>query len=461
MAIQITRRDALKAAGFALAGSLLGSQFAGSRASAGQKPNIVFIMSDDHRWNHLGVQGHPWVQTPNLDKMAKEGILFNNAFCTTSLCSPSRASFITGQYAHNHGAKNNLHYWNNENETVLEHLKQGGYRTGFIGKWHMPGPLPELRGVDRFITFKAKTGQGLYYDCPLFIDGVETTRKGTYITEDLTDYAIDFIRQEKDKPFCLYLSHKAPHGPFINPPDVDKNLYKDESIDHLPKWAHPFSGMANGEIYGMGLGTVEGKHKKYNRLITSVDQQIGRVMDELDRLGIADNTILIYTTDNGLLVGENSHFDKRWAYDQSLRLPFIVRYPKGLKNPGRRSDEMVLNIDVAPFLLDMAGLPIPKEMDGKSFKPILKDQQMNLRDDFFYEFYQDFPPYTVPEIDAVRTREYLYVEYNNSRKAPELFDVRKLTNDPVNILTSDQGQQILPGLKQLMEHYRKEKNHDQ
>lgn len=458
MSRKITRRDALKASGMALAGTMLSSMLPGSGFGVTKKPNIVFILSDDHRWNQLGIKGHPWIKTPNLDRLAKEGVLFNNAFCTTSLCSPSRASFITGQYAHHHGVKNNLDIWDNRNETVLEHLKKGGYRTGFIGKWHMPGPLPKLRGVDKFITFQAKTGQGLYFNCPLIIDGVETKREGTYITEDLTDYAIDFIRQEKDNPFCLYLAHKAPHGPFTNPPDVDRNLYKDESIDHLPKRAHKFSGMANGEIYGMGLGTVESKHKKYSRLITSVDQQIGRVMDELDRLGIADNTILVYTTDNGLLVGENGYFDKRWAYDQSLRLPFIVRYPNGIKNPNRQSDEMILNIDVAPFLLDMAGVPIPAHMDGISFSSVLQDRKTSLRESFLYEFYKDFPPYTVPGIDAVRTREYLYVEYNESRMTPELFDVRHLTKDPVNILETPGGQQALPGLKQLLEQYRREKN---
>ncbi len=459
MTFKITRRDILKTAGMTLAGSLLGPLMPTNGFSSSKKPNIVFILSDDHRWNHLGIKGHPWIQTPNLDRMAQEGVLFSNAFCTTSLCSPSRASFITGQYVHHHGVKNNLHVWNNDNQTVLEHLKMGGYNTAFIGKWHMPGPLPELRGVDRFITFTARTGQGLYHDCPLIIDGVETERKGTYITEDLTDYAIDFIRQEKDNPFCLYLAHKAPHGPFITPPDVGENLYRDESIDHLPKKAHAFSGMANGEIYGMGLGTVESKYKKYSRLISSVDLQVGRVMDELDCLGIADNTILVYTTDNGLLVGENGHFDKRWAYDQCLRLPFIVRYPNGIKNPGRQSNEMVLNIDVAPFILDMAGLPISEHMDGISFRTVLQDRETNLRDSFLYEFYKDFPPYTVPDIDAVRTRQYLYVEYNQSRWEPELFDVHTLSENPLNMLETTEGQKALPELKQLLEQYRKEKYH--
>ncbi len=459
MAYKLTRRELLKSSAKALATGVVGSMIPQTLSAGPDQPNIVFILSDDHRWDHMGVAGHPWIRTPNLDRLAGEGVLFNNAFCTTSLCSPSRASIITGQYAHNHGVINNLSFWDNKNTTFLELLKKGGYQTGFIGKWHMPGPLPELRGLDRFITFTARTGQGVYHDCPLIIDGEEVERKGTYISEDLTDYAIDFMQQQKDSPFCLYLSHKAAHGPFITPPDVKEELYSDESIDHLPKWAHRFAGMVNGEIYGGWLFNVENKYKRYCRLITSIDQQVGRVLDELDRLGIADNTIVIYTTDNGMLVGDNGHFDKRWAYDQSTRLPFIVRYPRGLRNPGRRSDEMVLNIDIAPTLLDMAGLDIPEGMDGVSFKSVLQDQTRTLRTSFAYEFFQDFPPFTVPEIDAVRTREYLYIEYNRSRLSPELFDIREDLDRFENLINTPQGQAILPELKRLMEHYRRQKNH--
>jgi len=432
--------------------------FPGSSIGGETKPNIVFILSDDHRFDHLGVQNHPWIKTPNLDRLTREGVFFNNAFCTTSLCSPSRASFITGQYAHKHGVKNNITYWKNKNVTVLEKLKKGGYKTAFIGKWHMPGPLPELRGVDRFITFTHKTGQGDHFNCPLVIDGVETPREGKFLDEDLADFAIEFIRKEKDNPFCLYLAHKAPHGPFVNPPGF-KAFYKNENIDHLPKWAHRFAGMANGEIYGGFLWNVEGMYKKYCRLISSVDRQVGRVLDELDRLGIAENTLVVYSTDNGFLVGDKAHFDKRWAHFPSMRIPFIVRYPAGLKAPGRRSDEMVLNVDLAPTLLDMAGLPIPDGMDGKSFRKILENQPVKLRESFHYEFFKDFPPYTVPEIDAVRTRQHLYIEYNQSRMAPELYDVVKDPRNLRNLLGSPEGQRVLPGLKtKLMEYKERKEN---
>ncbi len=435
------------------------SLFSGYVHAKDKKPNIVLILSDDHRWNQMGFMGHPWIQTPNLDRLAGEGVVFKNAFCTTSLCSPSRACFITGQYAHKHGVKNNITPWDNKNVTVLELLKKGGYKTAFIGKWHMPGHFPQLRGVDRFITFTAKTGQGQYYDCPLIIDGVETQRKGKYLTKDLTDYAIDFIQKEKDHPFCLYLAHKAPHGPF-KPPQGLKGFYKNKDMDHLlPKWAHRYAGMCNGEIYGGVLWNVEAQYKKYCALLTSVDRQIGRVLDELDRLGIADNTMVIYSTDNGYLFGDKAHFDKRWAYEPSLRIPFIVRYPAGIKNPGSRTDSMVLSVDLAPTLLNLAGLPVPDNMDGKSILPILKNQSIRLRDAFHYEFFKDFPPYTVPGIDAVRTEKYLYIEYNHSRMKPELYNI---LNDPENendLMKTPEGAKVLPKLKILLDEYKRRKYH--
>ena len=423
-----------------------------------KKPNIVFILSDDHRWNHMGFMDHPWIQTPNMDRMAKEGMVFNNAFCTTSLCSPSRASFVTGQYAHKHGVKNNITPWNNKNVTVLELLKQGGYKTAFIGKWHMPGHFPKLRGVDRFISFTAKTGQGQYFDCPLIIDGVETQRKGKYIGEDLTDFAIEFINKEKDNPFCLYLAHKAPHGPFKPPPEL-KDFYEDKNIDHLPKWAHRYAGMCDGEIYGGVLWNAEAQYKRYCSLITSLDQQVGRVIDELDRLGIAENTIVIYSTDNGFFFGDKGHFDKRWAYEASLRIPFIVKYPAGIKDPGNQSEKMVLNVDLAPTLLDLAGISVPDYMDGKSILPIIEGQSVTLRDNFHYEFFKDFPPYTVPGIDAVRTGEFLYIEYNESRMKPELYNILKDPENINNLMETPEGAKVLPGLEIQLEEYKRRKSH--
>lgn len=168
-------------------------------------PNIIFILTDDHRWDAMSCMGHAVIKTPHLDRLADEGILFENAFVTTSLCSPSRASFLTGQYPHRHGVVTNHTPWDNRNVTFLELLKTRGYETAFIGKWHMPGKeLPRLRGVDRYISFTKEGGQGIYYNCPLIIDGVETERKGKYITEDLTDFALEFIEKQRTHPYSFY-----------------------------------------------------------------------------------------------------------------------------------------------------------------------------------------------------------------------------------------------------------------
>ncbi len=454
----LTRRQVVKGAGATLAAGALTGLFPGLSRASGRRPNIVFILSDDHRWDHFGVMNHPWIQTPNLDRLAGEGVLFSNAFCTTSLCSPSRASFISGKYVHNHGVINNLTPWNNKNLTVLELLKRGGYRTGFIGKWHMPGGLPKLRGVDEFVSFTYKTGQGVHFDCPLVIDGQETPRPGKYLGEDLTDLALEFINQPSHEPFALYLCHKAPHHPFTPPHDLE-DLYRDESIAHLPKSAHHrFAGMVNDEVYGGMLWNVEAKYKKYCSLITSVDQQVGRVMDQLERLGIAENTIVIYSTDNGYLMGDKGHFDKRWAYDRAMRIPMIVRYPDGFKNAGQRSEEMVLNIDLAPTLLDLAGLPVDGGMDGRSFSPVLQDPTVPFREWFPYEFYKDFPPYTVPSCDAIRTRSHLYVDYNDSRRASELYDIRTDPENLHDLMGSREAHDLLPEMERRIEQFRRSKN---
>jgi N-acetylglucosamine-6-sulfatase len=226
-----------------------------------KRPNIIFILSDDHRWDYLSCLGHPFLKTPNMDRLAREGMLFSNAFVTTSLCSPSRASFLTGQYAHTHGVRNNLTVWRNENVTFMELLKEAGYDTAFMGKWHMPGQLPQLRGVDQFITFTVQGGQGRYFDCPLIVDGAEAPSRKPYITEELTDYALEFIGKERENPFCLYLSHKAVHHQFLPPPELD-HLYDDVELP-LPKEADSWITMTRGNTYAGLFGPLERHWRNY------------------------------------------------------------------------------------------------------------------------------------------------------------------------------------------------------
>ncbi len=414
------------------------------------KPNFIVILVDDQRWDHLSCMGHPFLKTPNMDRLAAEGMLFQNAFVTTSLCSPSRASCLTGLYAHTHGVKNNLTPWDNTNTTFMEQLQTAGYRNAFIGKWHMPGRLPELRGVDRFVTFTVQGGQGQYFDCPLIVDGVEVQRPGKYITTDLTDFALEFIRAEKDGPFCLYLAHKAAHHQFLPPPET-KDIYKDEDLSFLPPESFSAETWTPGAYWEGPLGPLEKHYRNYCETLAAVDQQLGRLMDELDVLGVSQNTVIIYTSDNGYSWGEHIRNGKRWATEENMRVPLLVRYPAGLAAPGRRPEEMGLNIDLAPTILDLAGIPIPPEMEGQSLKPILQEQETAWRESFLYEYFKDFP-YNVPEQNAVRTKEYLYVEYEGPRQ-PELYNI---LNDPHtlnNILDKPEGQAQLPELQRLLQSY--------
>ncbi len=438
----ITRRNALKVGAAALI--VIGLLLPIPAMSNEKKPNILFILSDDHRWDAMSCMGHPVIKTPNMDRIAREGVLFKNAFVTTSLCSPSRASFLTGQYAHHHGVKNNLTPWNNNNVTFLELIKKAGYSTGFIGKWHMPGEFPKLRGLDRFVSFTADGGQGRYFNCPLIVDGKEIPSKKEYITEELTDYANDFITKNKNNPFCLYLSHKAAHALFT-PSEKFKHIYDGVDLP-MPPENDSWVGCTNGNMYPAPHKAL---YRNYLACLTELDHHIGRVLKKLDELGIADNTIVIYAGDNGHFWGEHHLNDKRWHYEESIRIPFIVRYPGMIKDPGRRADQMILNIDLAPTLLDMIGAAVPENMDGKSIVPVLKNKNTKGRKAWLYEYFRDFA-YNVPEHNAVRTHQYKYVEFISRRK-PELYNLAVDPREMKNLYSSPEGTTILPGLKKMLE----------
>ena len=449
----VTRRRMLRMLGSASAAGIATLAFPGLVQAAPRKerkPNIVFILSDDHRWDYMGSAGHGFLDTRNMDRLASEGVRFSNAFVTTSLCTPSRASFLTGQYAHTHGVKNNISVWNNENLTFLELLKGAGYDTAFIGKWHMPGRLPDLRGVDRFITFTVQAGQGRYFDCPLIVDGVETASRKPYVTEELTDHALEFIEQPREGPFCLYLSHKAVHHQFLPPPELDY-LYDDVEMV-LPREADSWLGMTRGQMWTGIFGPLEHHMRNYCEALVALDQQIGRVLAKLDEMGIADDTIVVYAGDNGYFWGEHRLVDKRWPYEESIRIPFIVRYPRLVKDPGRAADQMVLNIDLAPSLLGMAGVPIPERTDGESFEPILLSASTPGRKAWLYEYFKEFP-YNVPRLEAVRTETHLYAEYQGGR-APELFDVVNDPREMHNLMGTAEGKRLLPKLEEILEGLR-------
>ncbi len=449
----ITRREALAGIGVISAASLTGFGFldrALAANSGSDLPNIIFILSDDHRWDHMGCMGHPFLQTPAMDRLAAEGILFENAFVTTSLCSPSRASFLTGTYAHTHGVKNNITPWNGSNVTFLETMKARGYDTAFIGKWHMPGHIPTIPAIDEFITFTVQGGQGQYFDCPLIVNGKQEPSRKAYITEELTDRAIEFIESRVKKPFCLYLSHKAVHHQFLPPPDL-AHLYDNVDLK-LPKEFDPWITATKGNLlYGV-LGPLPMHYRNYCAALTALDREIGRLLVRLDELSIADNTIVVYAGDNGYFWGEHNLVDKRWAYEESMRIPFIVRWPSLIPDPGRRAKQMVLNVDLAATLSDLTRSPMSERFEGASFLPVLKSALAPGRDAWFYEYFRDYP-YRVPPQYAVRTQTHKYMEFMTGRK-PELYD---LTNDPRehhNLYGTAEGGEVGKELKDRLEGYK-------
>jgi len=397
--------------------------------------------------------GHPVVKTPNLDRIAREGALFRNTFVTTSLCSPSRASFLTGQYAHTHGVVTNHTMWNDRNVTFLELVKKAGYDTAFIGKWHMPGNrLPQLRGVDEFITFTKEGGQGVYYDCPLIINGIETPRPGKYITNDLTDFALRFIEKKRKNPFCLYLSHKAVHFGF-RPPEHLKTLYEGQDL-HLPPESDTWATLTNNNIFVGAPLPMHMLYRNYLRVVASVDEQVGRLLGLLERMGELDNTVIVYAGDNGHLFGEHGLYDKRNAYEESMRIPLLIRYPKLVGRTGPR-DQMVLNIDLAPTLLEIIGAEIPSFMQGRSMAPFLKNPSLEGRDAFLYEHFPVFP-IPIPGITAVRTKDFKYIRYQKGTWRDQLFDLRNDPRELHNIIGTKAGKEALPDLQKRLEQLKEE-----
>jgi N-acetylglucosamine-6-sulfatase len=411
-------------------------------------PNLLVIFSDDHRADHLGITGEvPFLQTPVLDQLAADGVRFDHSYVTTALCSPSRATLLTGQYASRHGVQNNLSAWIPGTPSFFDSLAAAGYRCAYIGKWHMPGDLPDLPGVERFITFTIEEGQGVYHDCPLIIDGVDTPRPGTYVTTDLTDLALEWIAEDPGRPYCLVVAHKAVHHEF-EPPDDLLGAYDDVEID-LPDEAFTYQTLLDRNVWEGTAGRLQTSYRRYCETLLGLDREIGRLLPST-----SDNTVVIYTSDNGYSWGEHVLTGKRWAYDDNIKVPLIVRWPDGIASPGSVVHEPVLNIDIAPTLLDIAGVPIPGSMQGASFAPLLRGDNVEWRDEIFYEYFADFP-YQVPPSQAVRTDRWLYVEYERGLP-PELYNTAADPRQLVDLIDDPAHSQVRQELSQQLADLRRE-----
>ncbi len=422
---------------------------AGYGASAAEKAsrtNIVFIYADDWRWDCLGVvqreEGDkarfPWLETPRLDTFAEQSTRFNQSFVVNSLCSPGRACVLTGQYSHMNGIINNKTPMSPNTQTVATRLRDAGYNTAYCGKYHMDSQRTRP-GFDYVASF---IGQGEYNDCPIILNGKLTPTKG-WIDDISTDYAIKFLKQQtKDKPFFLWLGFKSPHGPRGGKriPERFRRLYADKESRPVPN-CDVQAIFYRGVKPGRGSGAERpGPHyeaiRAYMQHITAIDECVGRVLDALDNTGHADDTIVMIGSDNGFYLGEHQLGDKRSAYDESLRVPLLVRVPGQNAKRGATSEAMILNIDYAPTILDFAGLePLP-EAQGRSLRPLLTGNKPDdWRKAFFYEYFKE-TPYTSPTILAVRTDTHKLIRYPGHDEWTEVFD---LVHDPYEIhnLVSD------------------------
>ena len=412
--------------------------------AAPPQPNVIFILVDDLRADVLGCTGHPFVRTPNIDRIRNEGALFRNAFVTTSLCSPSRASFLTGMYAHAAGVtRNEVKVSDPDFErtpSFAQLLQKAGYETGYVGKWHI-APRPDPRpGFDYWLSFR---GQGVYFDPELNENG-RTFKASGYLTEILNDKAIEFLQRERSKPFCLYLSHKAVHDPRTVRP-ADANLYANEKLPQPPNFNDDLRGkprwlrrhvLARGgdapppaeipdAVPPRRFNPKDKNRLDYLRLLTSIDEGVGRILLVLEKQGQLDNTIIIFAGDNGYFFGEHQSGDKRLMYEESIRIPLLMRYPPLIK-PQTAIEPMVLNIDVAPTLLDLCGAPPASHMQGRSVRPLLDGRGDGWRKSFLYSYWIDLKP-TMPDIVGVRTEDWKLARYPGIDDIDELYDLR---NDP-------------------------------
>jgi N-acetylglucosamine-6-sulfatase len=411
-------------------------------AQAAKPRNIILILSDDHRYDFMGFHpGAPeWLQTPALDRLAAGGAHVRNAFVTTALCSPSRASILTGQYAHRHGVVDNTSAIPKGTVFFPEYLKKAGYRTAYIGKWHMGEDADSDRprpGFDHWVSFR---GQGSYTDPMLNINGERRQVRG-YTTDILTDAALEWMEGQgrQTAPFFLFLSHKAVHAEFV-PSPRHAGRYAGERIPYpesmadteanyreKPRWVvaqrnswHGVDYMYHGEF------DFDTFYRRYAETLLGLDETVGRVLDFVERNGLAKDTLIVYMGDNGFLLGEHGLIDKRHAYEESMRVPMLA-YAPGLIEPGSAVTTVVRNIDVAPTLLDLAGTRSGHAVDGRSVLPALRGERLEGEGDFLYEYYWEYAFPHTPTTFALRGSRFKYIYYHGVWDLNEFYD---LETDP-------------------------------
>ena len=446
----------------------------GARPRAQRRPpNVLFMLTDDQRWDAMSCVADrffPALRTPNMDRLASEGVRFANAFCTWSLCSPSRASFLSGTYPHVHGVRDNFtDYPVGRLPSYHSHLTRAGYRTAYVGKWHMGEGKDAHRPP--FDFWASHAGQGHYQDTEFNVSRtIDSTRfdvqgkrqllKG-YYTHVVTDLAVDWLKTVRP-PFTLQIGHKAPHGRWFVEPKYE-HLFDDVPVTKptaeslltpgTPDWVrrrvktwHGIDGpLYETRDYGTFIRT-------YHATIPSVDDSLGEILETLRAKGELDNTIVAFAGDNGFLLGEHASIDKRTAWEESIRIPLLLRYPDAVRQP-KVVDEMVLNIDLAPTILDLAGVAdVRPQMQGRSTRQLIDGKRDGWRTSWYYQydFEKEFP-YT-PNVRAVRTADWKYIHYPNGEGRPdtETAELYDLTNDPKeqrNLVAEPEAQSNLAELR--------------
>jgi arylsulfatase A-like enzyme len=400
------------------------------------RPNIIFIMSDDHAAHAIGAYGSRINATPHIDRLAAGGMRLDNCFCTNAICAPSRASILTGTHTHINGVTTLGSRLDGRQETFPKLLQAAGYQTAIVGKWHLGhGGVHDPTGFD---YWNVLPGQGLYRD-PEFIDGSEggeyKTHEG-YVTDIITDLALDWLgRRDQDRPFCLLVHHKAPHRPW-EPDARYADLYEEINIPEPSTFDDDYRNRAQAAAAARmrvdrdltatdlkqpvpeGLTPAAEKRWKYQRYIkdylrcvAAIDDNVGRLLDYLDTEGLAEDTIVIYTSDQGFFLGDHGWYDKRFMYEESLRMPFLIRYPRAI-TPGTTNADIVTNLDFAPTFLDYAGLPIPAAFQGASLRPLLggatpTDWQTAL----YYRYWMHLGDHHVYAHYGIRTRRHKLIYY--------------------------------------------------
>jgi len=502
--IRLNRRSFLQKLGF-MAGSASALSILPNCDSIGQitgtgkrRPNIIFIMTDDHASHAMSCYGSKINKTPNLDRLAKEGMLFNNSFCTNSICAPCRAVILTGKYSHINGVTDNRLKFDGSQQTFPKLLQNVGYETAMVGKWHLK---TDPTGFD---YWNVLPGQGTYYN-PIMIEMGQRKKYTGYTTDIITYHALKWLKERtSDKPFCLMYHHKAPHRSWEPGPKYltmydgatipePENLFddysnrgraakeQDMSIEKTmndrdlklvpPKnltpeqkklWdaAYEPKNEAFRQANLQGKDLVRWKYqryiKDYLRCIASVDENVGRLLDYLDESGLTKNTVVVYTSDQGFYLGDHGWFDKRFMYEESLRMPLLVRYPKDIK-AGSINNDIVLNLDFGETFLDFAGVPKPPDMQGRSIRKILQGKTpKDWRTSMYYHYYEYPAVHSVKRHYGVRTKRYKLIHFYHDIDEWELYDLKKDPKEMKNVYNDPAYADVVKKLKAELKRLRKE-----